>query len=35
MKKCNIPHAPSIGLSETQVSTQGAGINDPEGQKNT
>jgi hypothetical protein len=32
MKTCNIPHAPSTGLSGTQFSTiNSAGINDPEG----
>jgi hypothetical protein len=32
MNKCNIPHAPSTGLSSTQFSTlNSAGINDPEG----
>jgi hypothetical protein len=32
MNRCNIPHAPSTGLSGTQFSTlYSAGINDPEG----
>jgi hypothetical protein len=32
MNKCNNPHAPSTGLSGTQLSTlNSAGINDPEG----
>jgi hypothetical protein len=32
MNRCNIPHAPSTGLSGTQFSTlNSAGINDPEG----
>jgi hypothetical protein len=35
MKKCNIPHAPSTGLSGTQFATlKSAWINDPEGPKN-
>jgi hypothetical protein len=32
MNTCNIPHAPSTGLSGTEFSTLNiAGINDPEG----
>jgi hypothetical protein len=32
MKTCNIPRAPSTGLSGTQISTLNSdGINDPEG----
>jgi hypothetical protein len=30
MNECNIPHAPSTGLNDTQYSTlNSAGINDP------